>query len=78
MRIRDLQVESVPLGALKSYARNPRTHTKKQIGQIANSISTFGWTNPILADADCNVIAGHGRLLSCETPRARSGASHPH
>ena len=66
MRIRDLQVESVPLGALKSYARNPRTHTKKQIGQIANSIRTFGWTNPILADADCNVIAGHGRLLSAK------------
>ena len=48
--------------SLKPYKRNPRTHTKKQIGQIADSIRTFGWTNPILIDADNCVMAGHGRL----------------
>ena len=47
---------------LQPYARNPRTHSKKQVRQIANSIERFGWTNPILIDGDNGVIAGHGRL----------------
>jgi hypothetical protein len=62
MSIRDLKVETVPVSTLKPYARNPRTHSNKQLGQIADSIKVFGWTNPILIDADAGVIAGHGRL----------------
>ena len=62
--VRDLTVEALPVSALKPYANNPRTHTKKQIRQIAQSIETFGWTNPILIDADGGVIAGHGRLAA--------------
>lgn len=42
--------------------RNARTHSKKQIAQIAASIDAFGFTNPILADPEGNIIAGHGRL----------------
>jgi DNA modification methylase len=42
--------------------RNARTHPKRQIEQIKASIAAFGFTNPILADADGNIIAGHGRL----------------
>jgi DNA modification methylase len=61
-RIRDLKVETVPISALKPNPRNPRTHSKRQLRQIADSIKTFGWTNPILADADSNILAGYGRL----------------
>ena len=57
-----LHVETVPVSALRPYSRNARTHSEKQILQIARSIETFGWTNPILADAEGGVIAGHGRL----------------
>ena len=60
--MRDLAVTYLAIADLKPYARNPRTHSKKQINQIADSIQTFGWTNPILTDADGSVIAGHGRL----------------
>ncbi len=42
--------------------RNARTHPKRQIEQLVASIRAFGFTNPILADADGVVIAGHGRL----------------
>ena len=62
MRIRDLKVSAVPVPALKPYRRNPRTHSKKQIRQIAASIQAFGWTNPILIDGEGVIIAGHGRL----------------
>ncbi|TNE42008.1 MAG: DNA methylase N-4 [Alphaproteobacteria bacterium] len=50
------------LDALTPYARNARTHSKKQIRQIADSIEAFGFTNPILVDRTGGVIAGHGRL----------------
>src|SRR6476646_1733410 len=59
--LRDLVVERVPISSLKPYPTNPRTHTKKQIRQIAESIKTFGWTNPVLVDANDRIIAGHGR-----------------
>lgn len=62
MLIRDLKIAMVPVSDLKRNRRNSRTHSKKQIGQIAESIVTFGWTNPILVDADNTLIAGEGRL----------------
>jgi DNA modification methylase len=59
---RTLDVEVLSIGSLKPYARNPRTHSEKQINQIANSIREFGFTNPVLIDSDRRVIAGHGRI----------------
>lgn len=60
--LRNLRVESMPLASLKPQARNPRTHSPKQVRQIADSIRTFGFVNPILIDSDGGVIAGHGRI----------------
>lgn len=62
MSVDDLTIETMPVSALEPYARNPRRHTKQQIRQIAKSIETFDWTNPILIDGSGGVIAGHGRL----------------
>jgi hypothetical protein len=50
--------------SLTPSPRNARTHSKKQIRQLCNSILQFGWTYPILADEEGNVIAGHGRYLA--------------
>jgi len=61
-RIRDLSIEVLPIDSLRLNARNPRTHSAAQIRQIADSIQQFGFTNPILVDADHEVIAGHGRI----------------
>lgn len=59
-------VEGVPMASLKPDPRNARTHSKRQIRQIAASIREFGWTNPVLIDEDNRVIAGHGRLAAAE------------
>src|SRR4051794_22891309 len=48
--------------ALQPYPRNARTHSKKQIGQIADSIRRFGFTNPVLVDDGNMILAGHGRV----------------
>ncbi len=44
---------------LRPRLKNPRTHTAKQIEQIAASIKQFGFINPILIDGGKEVIAGH-------------------
>lgn len=56
------KVESVD--SLIPYARNSRTHSPEQVAQIAASIREFGFTNPVLVDADGGIIAGHGRVLA--------------
>lgn len=46
------------------YARNARTHSEAQVGQIAASIKEFGFTQPVLLDGQNGIIAGHGRVLA--------------
>ena len=41
---------------------NARTHSKKQLKQIARSIERFGFVNPVLISDDFEIIAGHGRV----------------
>jgi DNA modification methylase len=56
------QVVERDISALRPYARNARTHSKKQIKQIARSIERFGFTNPVLVSDEGEIIAGHGRV----------------
>jgi hypothetical protein len=51
---------------LRPDPRNARTHPKQQIDQIVASIRQFGFVNPILADPDGRIIAGHGRLMAAK------------
>jgi DNA modification methylase len=57
-----LQIELRPVASLRPSPNNPRRHSPAQITQIAASIKEFGFTNPLLIDADGTVIAGQGRL----------------
>jgi hypothetical protein len=57
-----LTVETMPVSELRPYKGNARTHSKKQVRQIANSITEFGFNNPILIGDDREIIAGHGRV----------------
>lgn len=51
---------------LKSYPGNARTHSRKQVRQIASSIERFGFTNPVLVSDDGEIIAGHGRVTAAK------------
>jgi ParB-like chromosome segregation protein Spo0J len=53
---------SMPVARLRPYPKNARTHSKKQLRQIADSIQKFGFTNPVLISDDDEIIAGHGRV----------------
>ena len=59
-----LEVTYLSTTSLKPHPKNPRIHTDKQVGQIAQSIEAFGFNVPILVDNLQNVVAGHGRLLA--------------
>lgn len=57
-----LQVNYESVNRIIPYERNARVHDAAQIDQIIASINEFGFTNPILIDANNVVVAGHGRL----------------
>src|ERR1700680_2801477 len=58
------QIEWVPIGTLHPNPRNGRTHSKKQLKQIAASIRQFGFINPLIVDSDSTVLAGNGRFAA--------------
>lgn len=60
------KIEMRPISSLRPYAGNARRHSKKQIGQIADSIQRFGFTNPVLISDDDEIIAGHGRVMAAK------------
>lgn len=63
------QIDWLSVDTLKPYARNARTHSRKQVRQIADSIERFGFTNPVLIDDDAMILAGHGRVQAAKLLR---------
>ena len=64
---RTLAIEYLRSAELRPDPNNPRTHSKKQVAQIAASMRAFGVVNPILVDEDNVIIAGHGRLQATKS-----------
>lgn len=61
-----LNIKYKPIKELKPYKKNAKKHDKKQVEQIANSIKEFGFTQPVIIDANNEVVAGHGRILGAK------------
>lgn len=57
-------IETASVASLRPCPRNARTHSKKQIRQIARSIEKFGFNNPVLVSDNLEIIAGHGRVAA--------------
>jgi len=53
-------------GSLRINPRNARTHSKRQIRQVANSIKAAGFIGAIVIDETDMVLAGHARLAACK------------
>lgn len=60
----EIKIQEIELSKLLPYAKNARTHSEKQVEQIAASIKEFGFVNPVLVNSDKVIIAGHGRVLA--------------
>lgn len=59
-----MDIKQIGIEEIKPYANNTKKHDKKQIEQVANSISRFGWSQPLVVDNNNNLIIGHCRLLA--------------
>jgi DNA modification methylase len=57
-----MAIEPMSVASLRPHPGNARTHSKKQIRQIADCIRRFGFNNPVLIGEDGGIIAGHGRV----------------
>jgi hypothetical protein len=62
----NVRVQALSISRIKLNPRNPRTHSGKQIRQIADSIGAFGFTNPLLVTEDGTLIAGEGRYKAAQ------------
>lgn len=64
----ELEVREMAVAELVPYAHNAKKHPKKQIDQIAESISQFGNCDPIAvwhnADGEAEIVEGHGRVMA--------------
>lgn len=59
------QLKVLPVGVLKPAAYNPRKKLKpgdKEYEKIKNSITEFGFADPLVVNADMTIIGGHQRL----------------
>ncbi len=64
--MQNLSIRYQAVSALTPRLGNARTHSAKQLRQIADSIRQFGFTNPVLVDAENVIIAGHGRVAAAQ------------
>ena len=55
-----------PIEGVKRASRNPRTHTREQILELAAAMTEFGFTAPILVDENDQILAGHARLAAAQ------------
>jgi ParB-like chromosome segregation protein Spo0J len=65
-RARPLTVVWRRVEVLRPDPTSPRSHSPRQVHQLALSIGAFGFNVPILVDPTLRIIAGHGRLLAAE------------
>ena len=56
-----LEIIDLPPGDIRPDPDNPRTHDKRHVRQLANSIEAFEFNAPILIDDSRQIVAGHGR-----------------
>jgi hypothetical protein len=67
-----IEFRATEIHRVRPDPRNARTHSKKQVEQIAASIAANGFVNPILINPAGVVIAGHGRLRAAKQLRLTS------
>ena len=60
---------SIEMASIDTLKPSPRTHSKKQIRQLANSMEQFGFTAPIIVDENNVILAGHGRFAAAKLLR---------
>ena len=61
-----IEVEQLPVAALKPYELNARTHSAGNVRKLAKSLKASSYFSPILIDENNVIVAGHGRWLAAQ------------
>ena len=57
-------IKQIPTAQIRPFEKNAKLHPGKQVKEIARSIDTFGFNQPIVLDKNDCIIVGHGRYLA--------------
>ena len=61
-----MNIINVKIKEIEQYRRNNRKHPKEQVDRIAESITKYGFRQPIVLDINNTIIVGHGRYLAAK------------
>ena len=60
-----MEIKYITVSKIVPYKNNPRRN-KDAVKFVANSISSFGFRNPIIIDENYEIICGHTRYLAAK------------
>lgn len=61
-----MKIEKVKISNIQEYKNNTKLHPQEQVDQIKQSITEFGFNDPIAVDENNEIIEGHGRFIACK------------
>ena len=61
-----MKIEMMPVSRLVKYNNNAKVHTPEQVAEIAKSIETFGFRQPVVVDRNFVIVIGHGRVQAAK------------
>lgn len=59
-----MEIKKLKASEISPYSNNNRKHSEVQIKRIAESISEFGFNQPIVVDESNTILVGHGRYAA--------------
>lgn len=52
--------------SLRMYKDNAKKHNQQQVDNVANSIERYGWQQPLVVNAEGEIIIGHCRYMAAK------------
>jgi DNA modification methylase len=70
-----MKTETIPLGKIKPYARNPRVNDDV-VEKLVDSLGAFGWRQPLVVDSKMVIVVGHARYEAARRLGLKSAPVH--
>lgn len=61
-----MEIKNIKVADIIPYAKNQKKHPDSQVKNIATSIKKYGFVQPVVLDANNEVVIGHGRILAAK------------
>ena len=61
-----MNIVETSIEAIKPYSANPRIISETAVASVADSLTNFGWQQPIVVDKNNFIVVGHTRFLAAK------------